>query len=343
MMNNIFLIGFLATIISFLITPLVRKIACKFSIVSIPKDKRRVHNKTMPLMGGLAIYISFLICMLLKKGVISHSEIGILIGASIVAFYGVLDDKYELRPLHKLAFQILATVVLMSFGIKINNLTNPFSVGGTSIPMNWVSYPLTLFWVVGITNAVNLIDGLDGLAAGIACIASLTIFVIALINGRDEAAFLTIILSGAIIGFLPYNFNPASIFMGEVGSALLGFLLAAISMEGAFKSAAGFVIAVPILALGVPIYDTLFAIVRRKINGKPISVADKGHLHHRLLAMGLSQRQSVVIMYLISAFLGGIAIIAMQISPKFSYLLLGLVVIAFILIAWKYDFFKHKE
>jgi len=343
MMNNIFLIGFLAVIISFLITPLIRKIACKFSVVSIPKDKRRVHNKTMPLMGGLAIYISFLICMLLKRGVISHSEIGILIGASIIAFYGILDDKFELRPLYKLAFQILATLVLMYFGIKINNLTNPFSVGGNFIPMNWVSYPLTLFWVVGITNAVNLIDGLDGLAAGIACIASLTIFVIALINGRDEAAFLTIILSGAIIGFLPYNFNPASIFMGEVGSALLGFLLAAISMEGAFKSAAGFVIAVPILALGVPIYDTLFAIVRRKINGKPISVADKGHLHHRLLAMGLSQRQSVVIMYLISAFLGGVAIIAMQISPRSSYLLLGIVVVTFILIAWKYDFFKHKE
>ena len=339
-MNNIFLLGFLAMIISLLITPLIRKLAFKFSIVSIPNDDRRIHNKTMPLMGGLAIYISFAICLILKSGSLSHTETGILIGASIIAFYGILDDKFELKPLHKLSFQIFAACVLVYFGIKIEYLTNPF--GGGYIPMYWVSYPLTLLWVVGITNAVNLIDGLDGLAAGISCIAALTIFIIAVISGRPpEAAFLTIILSGAIIGFLPYNFNPASIFMGEVGPALLGFLLAAISMEGAIKSAAAFAIAVPILALGVPIYDTLFAIVRRKINGKPISVGDRGHLHHRLLDMGLSQRQVVVIMYLISAFLGGIAIIAMQISN--SYLLLGLVLIIFLLIAWKYDFFKHKE
>ena len=340
-MDNIFLLGFLAIIISFLITPLIRKLAFKFSVVSIPKDSRRIHNKTMPLMGGLAIYISFVLCLLLKKGPISYSETGILIGASIIVFYGVLDDKFELKPLHKLFFQILATCVLMFFHIKINYLTNPFSIG--YIPMNWVSYPLTLLWVVGITNAINFIDGLDGLAAGISCISALTIFIIALITPSvpPEAAFLAIILSGAIIGFLPYNFNPASIFMGEVGSALLGFLLAAISMEGAIKSAAVFAIAVPILALGVPIYDTLFAIVRRKINGKPISVGDRGHLHHRLLDMGLSQKQSVIIMYLISAFLGGVAIIAMQISN--SYLLLGFVIIIFLLIAWKYDFFKHKE
>lgn len=342
-MNNIFLLGFLAIIISFLITPLIKKIAFKFSIVSIPKDDRRIHNKTMPLMGGIAIYISFVVCLILKNGHMSSKEMGILIGASIIAFYGILDDKFELKPLQKLSFQILATCVLMFFGIKIDYLTNP--IGGTSIPMHWISYPFTLLWIVGITNAVNLIDGLDGLAAGISCISAITIFIIACItpNVVAEAPFLAIILSGAIIGFLPYNFSPASIFMGEAGSALLGFLLAAISMEGATKSAAAFAIAVPILALGVPIYDTLFAIVRRKINGKPISMGDKGHLHHRLLDMGLSQRQSVIIMYLISAFLGGASIIAMQISPRNSYLLLGLVLIIFLLIAWKYDFFKHKE
>jgi UDP-GlcNAc:undecaprenyl-phosphate/decaprenyl-phosphate GlcNAc-1-phosphate transferase len=341
-MSNIFLLGFLAMVISILITPLIKKLAFKFSVVSVPKDDRRIHIKTMPLMGGLAIYISFIICLILKKGLVSQEQMGILIGASIIAFYGVLDDKFQLRPLHKLGFQILAACVLMKYGIKINYLTNPFSIGGAYIPMYWISYPLTLLWVVGVTNAVNLIDGLDGLAAGISCISALTIFIIAIINGRYEAAFLAIILSGAIIGFLPYNFNPASIFMGEVGSALLGFLLAAISMEGAIKSAVAFAIVVPILALGVPIYDTLFAIVRRKVNGKPISMADKGHLHHRLLDMGLSQRQSVIVMYLISAFLGGVAIIAMQISIPNSYLLLGLVILTFLLIAWKYDFFKHK-
>jgi len=342
-MNNIYLLGLLAIIISFLITPLIRKMAVKFSVVSVPKDDRRIHKKTMPLLGGLAIYISFVVCLLLKSGPISQGETGILLGASIIAFYGVLDDKFELKPLQKLCFQILAACVLMIFDVKINFLTNPFPTGNIYIDMHWFSYPLTLLWVVGITNAVNLIDGLDGLAAGIACIAAITIFIIASMNGINEAPFLTIILSGAIIGFLPYNFNPASIFMGEAGSALLGFLLAAISMEGAIKSAVAFAIAVPILALGVPIYDTLFAIVRRKINGRPISMADKGHLHHRLLAMGLSQRQSVIVMYLISAFLGGIAIIAMQISIRNSYLLLGLIIVIFILVGWRYGFFKHKE
>ncbi len=343
-MNNIYLLGFFAMIVSFLLTPLVKKIAFKLEVVNIPKDSRRVHKTKMPLMGGLAIYISFILSLVMHNGALHQHEKGILIGATIVAFYGILDDKYELRPLYKLSFQILAACVLMAFGLKINLLTNPFS-SSTYISMRWVAYPLTLVWVVGITNALNFIDGLDGLAAGIACISAITIFIIAITNGSSgvEASFLTIILIGAILGFLPYNFNPASIFMGEVGSALLGFLLAAISIEGAIKSAAAFAIAVPILALGVPIYDTLFAIIRRKINKKPITKADKGHLHHRLLNMGLTQRQSVLIMYLISAFLGGIAIIAMQISDRSSYFLLAIVIVVFIIAAWKYGFFEQQE
>jgi len=162
-------------------------------------------------------------------------------------------------------------------------------------------------------------------------------------NGRFEAAAFTCILSGAILGFLPYNFNPASIFMGDTGAQLLGFLLAAISIEGAIKSAAAFAIAVPILALGLPIYDTLFAVIRRKINGKPIMQADKGHLHHRLLDMGLSQRQAVIVMYLISAILGSFAIIAMQVSSQKSYFILTGIMVLIIFIAWKFGFFKHKD
>jgi UDP-GlcNAc:undecaprenyl-phosphate GlcNAc-1-phosphate transferase len=162
-------------------------------------------------------------------------------------------------------------------------------------------------------------------------------------HGRTEAAILTAILGGSILGFIPYNFNPASIFMGDAGAQLLGFLLAAISIEGTIKSAAAFAISVPILALGLPIYDTLFAMIRRKVNGKPISQGDRGHLHHRLIDMGMTQRQAVVVMYLISAVLGGIAIIAMQISTVRSYFLMTAVITIIILCAWKMGFFKHKE
>jgi len=184
---------------------------------------------------------------------------------------------------------------------------------------------------------------LDGLAAGVALISSVTIFIIAVLNNRLDAAVLTAILSGAILGFLPYNFNPAIIFMGDTGAQLLGFLLAAISIEGTIKSAAAFAIAVPILALGIPIYDTLFAVIRRKMNGKPIMQADKGHLHHRLMDMGLSQRQTVLIMYLISAILGSIAIIAMQISNQRAYFILALVMVLLVLLAWKCGFFKSRD
>jgi UDP-GlcNAc:undecaprenyl-phosphate GlcNAc-1-phosphate transferase len=154
---------------------------------------------------------------------------------------------------------------------------------------------------------------------------------------------MTAILSGAILGFLPYNFNPATIFMGDTGAQLLGFLLAAISMEGTIKSAAAFAIAVPILALGIPIYDTIFAVIRRKINGRPIMQADRGHLHHRLMDMGFTQRQTVIIMYLISAILGSFAIIAMQISNQRAYMVLTGVMLLLVLLAWKYGFFRHRE
>ena len=248
-----------------------------------------------------------------------------------------------MSPIKKIIFQLVAAICLIMFGLKIQFITNPFDQSTLYVALHAFSIPITILWVIGITNALNLIDGLDGLAAGVALISCVTMFVIAVLNQRWEAAILTSILSGSILGFLPYNFNPASIFMGDIGSQLLGYLLAAISIEGAIKSATAFAIVVPILALGLPIYDTLFAMIRRKINGKPIMQADRGHLHHRLLDMGLTQRQAVIIMYLISAVLGSFAIIAMQISNQKSYFLLATIMLALILIAWKCGFFKHKE
>lgn len=343
-MDSIKVLTLISVIISFALTPLVKKFAVRINALDIPKDARKIHKKPIPLLGGLAIYLSFLITMILKAGPLTKSQTGILIGATIIVIGGLIDDLKDLKPWQKLAFQVTAAGVLVLFGVRIVRITNPLPIGRVYLDLGYlVMIALTIFWVVGITNALNLIDGLDGLAAGVSFICSVTIFIIAVLNGRREAAMLTAILSGSIFGFLPYNFNPASIFMGDTGAQLLGFLLAAISLEGTIKSATAFAIAVPVLAFGLPIYDTLFAMIRRKVNGKPIMQADRGHLHHRLLDMGLNQRQVVLIMYLISAVLGGISIIAMQVSTPRSYFLLTIVILIIGFAAWKCGFFKHKE
>lgn len=342
-MDSIKVLTLISVIISFALTPLVKKFAFRIKALDIPKDTRKIHKEPIPLLGGVAIYLSFLITMILKDGPLTKSQIGILIGATIIVIGGLIDDLKDLKPWQKLAFQVSAAGTLVLFGVQIIRITNPLPIGRLYLDLGYLMIPLTIFWVVGITNALNLIDGVDGLAAGVSFICSVTIFIIAVFNGRREAAMLTAILSGSIFGFLPYNFNPASIFMGDTGAQLLGFLLAAISLEGTIKSATAFAIAVPVLAFGLPIYDTLFAMIRRKVNGKPIMQADRGHLHHRLLDMGLNQRQVVLIMYLISAVLGGISIIAMQVSTPRSYFLLTIVILIIGLAAWKCGFFKHKE
>jgi len=342
-MDTLFILAAAAIGISAAATPLVKKLALKLDVIDLPKGKRKIHDKPIPLLGGLSIYIAFVVVMILKGGNLSMSEIGIITGATVIVIGGVIDDTFDLKPRYKLIFQITAAVILIAFGVHISSITNPLANGEGYWNVGWLAIPFTILWVIGITNAFNLIDGLDGLAAGVALISSITIFIIAILNNRADAAILTAILSGAILGFLPYNFNPATIFMGDTGAQLLGFLLAAISIEGTIKSAAAFAIAVPILALGIPIYDTIFAVIRRKINGKPIMQGDRGHLHHRLMDMGLSQRQTVLIMYLISAVLGSIAVIAMQISNRRAYFVLALVMVFLVLCAWRYGFFKHRE
>lgn len=345
-MENLYLITLFSALISFLITPLVRKLAFSFNVVDVPKDNRRVHKKPIPKLGGLAIYIAFLIMIFLKKSPIDQSEIGIIIGSLIIVIGGVVDDKYNIKPWQKLLFQIAAASFLIFFKVMISVITNPISDVNLYIRIaNFIAVPLTMLWVIGVTNAFNLIDGLDGLSAGLAFIACITMTIVAFLSGKAdmEVITLTIILGGAILGFLPYNFNPASIFMGDTGAQLLGFLLASIAMRGAIKSASAIVLAVPILALGLPIYDTIFAIIRRKVNGKSIAEADRGHLHHRLLDMGLTQRQAVIIMYIISIALGFIAVIVMQLTNKSAYTVLGVVIIVIVLLAWKFGLFRHRS
>lgn len=331
----------LAALISLIFTPVARKIAYRFGAIDVPDDERRIHNKPIPRMGGLAIYISFVICSLIFSKFNTH-VVGIITGGTILVIAGVIDDVKPLRPVQKLIFQIAASAVLVAFGITIGSITVPFIADDGSVYIGYFGVPLTILWVVGITNAVNLIDGLDGLAAGLAMIFSITIFVVSVISNREVAMLLTAILAGSCLGFLPYNFNPASIFMGDTGSQFLGFTLAAISTQGAVKSAAAVTLAVPILVLWLPIFDTLFAMVRRKVNKRPIMEADRGHLHHRLLDLGLSHRKVVIIMYLISIFLGATAVLAMVLSTQKSYVILLLVCFITLSVGVEFGFITRK-
>ena len=332
----------ISALIAFLITPAVKKLAGRVGAVDVPKDSRRVHKRATFLMGGLAIYVPFVILTLICLGK-DKQVIGIIIGGTIIAAMGIADDIYPLKPAYKLVVQIAAAIILIAFGVSVRSVTVPFVSDSASVNTGMLGIPITIIWVVGITNAINLIDGLDGLACGISMISSLALMYVAFMCGRETPLLLNVMLSGACLGFLPYNFNPASIFLGDTGSQFLGFTLAAVSMLGAIKSTTAVVVAVPILAIGIPIYDTLFAMLRRKINNKPIMEADRGHMHHKLLDMGLSQRQVVLIMYLISILLGLASIMAMRLSTRRSYELLMIVCAFVIATALEFGLFSKKD
>lgn len=268
--------------------------------------ERKVHTQPIPQVGGWAIYLTFLLVVLLTLK-LKGQLLGILLGGSLILILGTIDDLFNLPAKVKLVGQILAALILLFFGVKISFVTNP--LGGMIYLGGWGGL-VTVLWVVGITNALNLIDGLDGLAAGISIIAAATFFCLSYLGKPAETILvLSLILMGSSLGFLRYNFSPARVFMGDSGSMFLGFTLSAIAVMGAFKSAATLALLAPILVLGVPILDTAFAIVRRLKSGQPAFQADKEHIHHKLLQLGLSQRQTVLLIYLVSIFLGAIALI----------------------------------
>ncbi|MGF7430144.1 MraY family glycosyltransferase [Thermoanaerobacterium thermosaccharolyticum] len=337
---GIYILSFVvAFVVALMATPAAKKLAYKIGAIDIPKDKRRVHKKPVPLIGGLAIYLGTILSILLFLPK-SETNLGIIAGSTIIVVLGIFDDKFELKAKVKLLGQLLASFVVVLSGVRIDWLTNPFGDGMINIGV--FAIPLSIFWIVGITNAMNLIDGLDGLAAGIASISSGSLFVVSLLNGRYATALITAAVTGAALGFLPYNFNPAKIFMGDTGAMFLGFILSAVSIEGAVKSAAAIAIAVPILALGVPVFDTTFAIIRRIANKKPIMEADKGHLHHRLLALGLTQKQAVFVMYGVSLFLGLSAILISFTNGAKGYIILIIAILAVLWGADKMGLYGHK-
>ncbi len=305
--NDIFVLLALAVafLVSFSATPMVISLAHKVGAIDVPKDKRRVHKKPTPLMGGLAIFYGFVVSVICFA-TIDKEVMGILVGCVIVVTTGIIDDITDMKAIVKLLCQILAAAVVVYSGVRIEHFANPFTqwFGAPYIVMDyWVSCAVTIFWIVGICNAVNLIDGLDGLAVGVSSIASIALLTLTLISENLNVAIITAAVAGAGFGFLPYNFNPAKIFMGDTGALFLGFILACISVQGMLKMSAVITFAAPILILGLPIFDTVFAILRRLLTGKSPMQPDRGHLHHRLLDMGFSQRRVVAILYTLTAVL----------------------------------------
>ena len=299
-----------AGVISFLMTPPVKHFAEKVGAIDVPKDERRVHDHPIPRMGGLAIFIGFVLSLICFVDVTTQ-VLGILLGALIIAVMGAVDDIVSLNAWVKLAGQIVAAIVAIRCGIVFETISNPnaFAEQTTIVLEHYLSLALTLLWIVGCTNAVNLIDGLDGLAVGVSTISSMTMLIVAFFVAEPNVVIILAALSGACLGFIPYNFNPAKIFMGDVGSQLLGFVLSTVSIIGMFKMHTLITFLVPLLALAVPLADTAFAFFRRIIHGQSPFHADKGHFHHRLLALGLNQKQAVAVLYGISAVFGLIAVL----------------------------------
>lgn len=319
-MSYLYWIGFTAAmVIAFALTPLVKKFAFIVNAVDRP-NHRKVHTRIMPRLGGLAIFLSFAGTYFIISPWLSldgyHLNLvhGLLAGGSIIVLIGALDDRFELSAKIKLLGQIIAAcVVVFGFGIQVSFYNIPF--GDAMMPIqDWMGIPLTIFWIVGVTNAINLIDGLDGLAAGVSGIATATILVLALfMSNGGTVILLSAILLGSIIGFLFFNFHPAKIFMGDSGSLFLGFSLATLSIMG-FKQATLVSFIIPMFIIGVPLSDTFFAIVRRWVNNKPIFAPDKGHLHHCLQQLGFSHRKTVLVIYGIAFFFGTTAVILSQVS-----------------------------
>jgi len=301
----LYLAAFLiALVLALGITPVVIKLANRFNFVDKPGE-RKINKKIVATAGGTAIYLAFMIPLRFFIP-LNQTIKGIIIGGSFMLVLGLLDDKLEISAPIKFGGQIIGALILIFYGVKINFITNPF---GGFIYLGIYTIPFTVFWIVSIINTINLIDGLDGLAAGVSIIAVLTLFAVALQENQLVAPMLAVLLAGSCLGFLKYNFNPAEIFMGDTGSMFIGYIIAAVSITGALKSAAAVTIFVPMLALAVPILDTTFAIIRRVFNDRPIGEADHGHIHHRLLAIGMNQKQAVISVYIISAFLGTVAFI----------------------------------
>ena len=319
-------------VISFATTPLASVIARRVGAIDVP-NARRVNKKPIPRMGGLAIYYGFLVTALCFVDISSMEIRGILLGSVIIVLLGALDDVYQLKAMAKFIVQILVALLVVAHGVEIDVLTNPNPFGASEyINLGYWGIPLTVLWIVGVTNAVNLMDGLDGLAVGISTIASIALFIIAVFTGEANIAILIIAVVGACLGFLPFNAHPAKIFMGDTGSTFLGYIMATVSIQGLFKGYAVISLAVPLLILGLPIFDTSVTILRRIHNKQPVFKPDRGHLHHKLMDSGFSHKQTVFILYVVSA-LTSLCAVTLLLLGSARALILIFAIIIFVLVA----------
>ncbi|NLK39006.1 MAG: undecaprenyl/decaprenyl-phosphate alpha-N-acetylglucosaminyl 1-phosphate transferase [Clostridiales bacterium] len=339
MENHHWIYGFAAVLfaglLSFATTPAVRVLAYKIGAIDIPADKRRMHKHPVPRIGGLAIFIAF-VATTLVFCTYDATLTAIWIGGTILVALGLLDDVLRINAWVKLFVQIIAALIALSLGVKIEH----FNLAGNYINLgNW-SFVITMLWIVGLTNAVNFIDGLDGLACGVSTISSLSLLVVTLRVGEPSFALLTAILAASCLGFLPFNSNPAKIFMGDTGALFLGFSLAVISISGVFKTHMILSFMIPIAIFGFPIFDTLYAVIRRLLHGKSPFCADRGHLHHRLVDMGFGQRQSVRILYAVCGILG---ISGIMLTQEHLYKSTLMIIVALIIFAVYFLIFKNPS
>lgn len=315
-----------AFVLALIFTPAAIKLAPKIGAMDIPKDGRRMHSKAMPRFGGMAIFLGTTASMAIYAGQ-NEKIIPVIIGGTLIYFLGVADDLKNLDAKVKFTAQLLVAILMYCMGLRIRFITNYFGEGALHFG-EAMCFFVTVIWIVGITNTINLIDGLDGLAAGIAAISSLCIAYVAYIHGDEYGMMIVCLamlaLAGGCLGFLPFNFYPAKIFMGDGGSLFLGFMIAALSVVGPLKRSTVIAVVVPVVVLGIPIFDTFFAILRRVVNRRPIMEADKGHLHHRLMASGYGQRRAVLMLYGISAVMGMAAVLISRELYKDAFVLVGI-------------------
>jgi UDP-GlcNAc:undecaprenyl-phosphate GlcNAc-1-phosphate transferase len=331
-MKTYFSFFFISLIAALIVTPWTRNLGIRFGVLDRP-NLRKIHQGEIPRLGGVAILAATVLPFI---GFLFYSNLlweqirlfwqplsGLALGSLLVFSVGLLDDRYRLSPWPKLAAEILAALVAVAFGLRIEFLTQPF---GWQMDLSWLSLPLSVFWLVGITNAFNLADGLDGLATGIATFAALILFFMTYAGGYSVAALLAIALAGAALGFLRYNFYPATIFLGDSGSLFLGFYLGGLSLWASEKSTITFALLIPIVALGLPLADMLYAVLRRWIRGVPIKQADREHIHHKLMDMGFAQRPTVLILYgvnVLLVILAGLLLMTRNSLAAYILVLLG--------------------
>lgn len=347
----------LAFITAYVITPYTIRFAKKVGAFDIPSESRKIHNNPMPRLGGLAVIVGFTVSVIYLLTVMSIENtinlfnadnyyiklIGFFAGLVVLGMFCFIDDLKNINPFIKLIGQTIAAIIVAFCGVQIDKISIPFFT--TIFTEETLSIIITVVWIVGITNAINLIDGLDGLSSGVSLISCISLLIIFALNGSPLISILLVTaLAGALLGFLPYNFNPAKTFLGDTGSNFLGYTLSIISILGMAKTYTAIVIIAPLIVFALPLLDTMFAIVRRIVKTKSLKgvfKADKDHLHHKIMNHGYSQKQAVLILYGLSAAFGLFAIILLD-SGLWKALSFALMVVAIVAIGYK-DIFRTND